>query len=183
MSVNKYDASTGTLTTIANGQRTWVGTKQAYDQAKIAGTLPTNCLVAITDDEVDHNHYSTNETETGTYWIDGKPIYQKTLLFPKSQLQGSGERYYPHGLSNVETIWFVPDASFISTLNTTGQLHWSMFCHNGTIEYSFTGVWVKPADDTYNGLSIYIGTSLWSVINLDPNAYMVVTVRYTKTTD
>ena len=50
MSLNKYDPNTGTLTTLANGQRIWLGTKAAHDAAVAAGTLPTNCLIAITDD-------------------------------------------------------------------------------------------------------------------------------------
>lgn len=50
MSLNKYDPLTGTLTTLANGQRIWLGTKAAHDAAEAAGTLPTNCLIAITDD-------------------------------------------------------------------------------------------------------------------------------------
>lgn len=53
MSVNRYDASTGELTNIASGQRTWVGTKAAYNAAKQAGTLPNNALICITDDEND----------------------------------------------------------------------------------------------------------------------------------
>jgi hypothetical protein len=50
MSLNKYDASTGELVTLANGQRIWVGTKAAHDAAVAAGTMPNNCLVALTDD-------------------------------------------------------------------------------------------------------------------------------------
>ena len=53
MSVNKYNTTTGELETIASGQRTWVGTRAAYDAAKSAGTLPTNALICITDDEDD----------------------------------------------------------------------------------------------------------------------------------
>lgn len=79
MSVNRYDASTGELVTLASGTRTWIGTKAAYEAAKSAGTLPNNCLIAITDDEEDHNHYSTDETFTGNYWIDGKKIYRKVI--------------------------------------------------------------------------------------------------------
>lgn len=51
MSLNKYNATTGELENIASGQRTWVGTKAAYDAAKQAGTLPLNALICITDDE------------------------------------------------------------------------------------------------------------------------------------
>lgn len=50
MSLNKYDPLTGTLTTLANGQRIWLGTKAAHDAAEQAGTLPDNALIAITDD-------------------------------------------------------------------------------------------------------------------------------------
>lgn len=55
MSVNRYNASTGELTSLATGSRTWIGTREAYDQAKQAGTLPNNCLIAITDDEHSRN--------------------------------------------------------------------------------------------------------------------------------
>ena len=53
MSVNIYDKDAGTLTALASGQRTWVGTKAAYDAAKQAGTLPNNAIITITDDEDD----------------------------------------------------------------------------------------------------------------------------------
>ena len=50
MSVNRYTTAGG-LQTLANGQRIWIGTKEAHDQEKLAGTLPTNCLIAITNDD------------------------------------------------------------------------------------------------------------------------------------
>ena len=52
MSVNIYKDSSG-LQTLANGSRLWVGTKDAYNAAKQAGTLPNDILIAITDDEDD----------------------------------------------------------------------------------------------------------------------------------
>lgn len=80
MSVNKYDHTSGELTTLANGSRCWIGTKAAYDAEKQAGTLPSNCLIAITDDSEDNN-YSTEERLTGKFWIDGKPIYRKVFTY------------------------------------------------------------------------------------------------------
>ncbi len=80
MSVNKYNASTGELTNLASGSRIWTGSEAAYKAEKTAGTLPTNALIMITDDEVDTSHYSTDETFTGMYWIDGKKIYRKVFL-------------------------------------------------------------------------------------------------------
>ena len=102
MSVNRYDASTGELTNIASGQRTWVGTQAAYKAAKQAGTLPNNAIIAITDDEVDHNHYSTEETETGMYWIDGKPIYRK--VFTGLSLPNNTSALYNLDTPNIQTI-------------------------------------------------------------------------------
>lgn len=51
MSVNKYNATTGELISLAGGTRTWIGTKAAYEAQKTAGTLPTDVLIIITDDE------------------------------------------------------------------------------------------------------------------------------------
>jgi hypothetical protein len=50
MSVNVYNSEKG-LVPIANGARTWIGTKAQYENAKALHTLPNNCLIAITDDE------------------------------------------------------------------------------------------------------------------------------------
>lgn len=105
MSVNRYDPTTGSLTNIASGQRTWVGTQAAYKAAKQAGTLPNNAIIAITDDEVDHNHYSTDEVETGMYWIDGRPIYRKVLTnvtMPAGSKQSIATVNDPHNISNAD---------------------------------------------------------------------------------
>ena len=100
MSVNRYDASTGELINIASGQRTWVGTQAAYKAAKQAGTLPNNAIIAIIDDEVDHNHYSTDEVETGMYWIDGKPIYRKVINC--GALPNNAAKDTAHNIQNLE---------------------------------------------------------------------------------
>lgn len=95
MSLNKYDSSTGRLTTLANGQRIWLGTKAAHDAAAAAGTLPTNCLIAITDDGNDQDdRYSTEETFTGKYWTDGRPIYRKVCYSTAAAtIPGNGAAY------------------------------------------------------------------------------------------
>lgn len=77
MSLNKYNPATGNLENIASGQRTAVYTKEAYETAKEAGTLPTDTVVMIIDD-VNENSYSTEEVDTGRKWIDGKPIFRKS---------------------------------------------------------------------------------------------------------
>ena len=50
----------------------------------------------------DRNTYSTSETFTGKYWIDGKPIYRKVVPFTLSSTTGSFQ-YQAHGISNIGT--------------------------------------------------------------------------------
>ena len=67
MSVNKYNPTTGELTSLAGGTRTWIGTQAAYEAQKTAGTLPTDVLIIITDDEqqTDAEQISYNNTSSG----------------------------------------------------------------------------------------------------------------------
>lgn len=72
MSLNTYDSSSGTLTTIASASRLWTGTKAQYDAQKTAGTLPNNCLIVITDDEVEMD---TVPTEGSPVAVTSNGIY------------------------------------------------------------------------------------------------------------
>ena len=83
MSVNKYDSTTGTLTTLATGDRTWVGTKAAYDAQKQAGTLPNDCLIVITDDEVEMD---TVPTEDSPVAVTSDGIYKTLYNVEQEQL-------------------------------------------------------------------------------------------------
>lgn len=159
MSVNKYTTASG-LQTLANGSRCWIGTKAAYDAAKQAGTLPSNCLIAITDDSEDNN-YSTEEKLTGKFWIDGKPIYRKVLLCTSQvTIPGAGSNWAVVPGWNtvgidVETViyWGAP------TIGTGKNLYYQL----GSI--GFNGYWACIS----NATTIPVGAPL--------------IVEYTKTTD
>ena len=169
MSVNRYNASTGELTSLATGSRTWVGTREAYDQAKQAGTLPNNCLIAITDDEKDHNHYSTEEVETGMFWIDGKPIYRKVIS--NITLDNNNNVTVAHGISNF--------GDLISLRGAGGN---SQNATQIPIQY----VYSKPSDKQVLGLinPIIDNTNLTIRINGDFSTYTIhIIIEYTKTTD
>lgn len=65
--------------------------------------------------------YSTNEVNTGRKWIDGKPIYRKTVSF--GALPNSAQKQVAHGITNVE--YFVRfDAMSRSATGTTFSLPW-----------------------------------------------------------
>lgn len=169
MSVNRYDASTGELVTLASGTRTWIGTKAAYDAAKSAGTLPNNCLIAITDDEEDHNHYSTDETFTGNYWIDGKKIYRKVLrnvTMPKGTKQSVATVNVPHGISNA--------GNFIVL---EGMLRWSSGNQIKIPDH-------EPIDDVVVRMHVN-ATNVVLEANYDLTGYAAnfIILEYTKTTD
>lgn len=73
MSVNKYDHNSGQLTTLASGSRTWIGTKEAYESAKQAGTLPLNAIIMITNDEDDT--IATEVIEDDSRAVSGGAVY------------------------------------------------------------------------------------------------------------
>lgn len=170
MSVNRYDASTGELTNIASGQRTWVGTQAAYKAAKQAGTLPNNAIIAITDDEQDHNHYSTEETETGMYWIDGKPIYRKVIETTSPTAVNIDTIIYSMGGidSFIDMFGYVINPSY-GTYNQFMPLNWT----RGMDTY------ITISNDTNRNLSIHQYCSSSNLINRDEK----ICITYTKTID
>jgi len=127
MSVNKYTTASG-LQTLANGQRIWIGTKDAYNAAKQAGILPINCLIAITDDSEDNN-YSTEEKLTGKFWIDDKPIYRKVFVIDSIS---SGTEVDVSSL-NIETLIVISGFGFDGGVNEItlpfydGATMWSIY--------------------------------------------------------
>lgn len=157
MSINRYDSNTGTLTTLASGSRVWTGTKAAYDAQKAAGTLPTNAIICITDDEVDTCHYSTEETFTGMYWIDGKPIYRKVI--DCGYLVNASTKTVVHNISNIDSVI----SSIGNCKNSAGN------CVQ--IPNMETTIAVNKTN-----VSIYTSSSY-------SNYYCYMIIEYTKTTD
>ena len=166
MSVNLYDPSTG-LHNIAAGQRTWVGTKAAYEAAKIAGTLPTNCLVAITDDSEDNN-YSTDEVLTGKFWIDGKPIYRK-VIDCGTPTPTNKEITIAHGIANIDayiTVDFYLQDSVLKKLPL------------GVPEDTTSLYWCYVSNMDANSIIIRSGTGY-----AQGSVHWYAVLEYTKTTD
>lgn len=128
-------------------------------------------------------NYSTEEQVVGT-WIDGKPLYQKSMVIPRSEMLGSGETKYAHGIEGAENIWFASDASFLQLTSRDGLFFWPLNGSNGNSAYSFYGVWVRTVGDAnQKTISLYIGNSLWSSVSGDSSSKIILTFQYTKTTD
>ena len=130
-------------------------------------TFQNNIENAI--DEVDNRfNYSTEEQKIGT-WIDGKPLYMKTIVYTSGWTIG-GEVSLTHGIANLDEIvsykakYLRSDGTtqFIPTIHADMQ-KWA----SGIYDFSSTA------------FSIYIGT-------LDNNITinkLIITLEYTKTTD
>ena len=105
--------------------------------------------------------YSTSEQDTGCKWIDGKPIYKKTVHFSSIT---SGDVKTAHGISNISLVikheaFFISNGSYVavpSLANTSGGNYFAIWDINATNIRTFSSL---PLNDFY------------------------VTIWYTKTTD
>lgn len=110
------------------------------------------------------NVYSTTERIVGK-WIDGKPLYQKTIVYNNSTGLPSGNPSITHGISNIGSYRSVVRQSYIYNGNTyTG------------VSTSGSIVGVISIEPTV----IYVSVSS-NFANLFKLAY--ITLEYTKTTD
>lgn len=167
MSVNKVNKTTGELITLANGTRMWIGTQSAHDAAVAAGTMPNNCMVCITDDAAgdDAWKYSTEETNTGKTWIDGKPIYRKVI--DVGILPDTATKEVAHGISNLERVVQLY-GTFINSPNKWAPIPW------------------VSTGGTGNNISCEVNSTYVRVVtgvnrSVDYSCYVVI--EYTKTTD
>ena len=120
-----------------------------------------------------YDTYSTNEIIVGK-WINGKPIYRKTVEFSTSTLS-AGENYVSHGLQNIELLMVNKDWSFLVDTHdgiTVWQFGNSVNSNASALsQYSCNIVWTNAST-----ISIYIGSGL------SPKK-VIITFEYTKTTD
>lgn len=124
------------------------------------------------DNHTVKENYSTDEQLIGT-WIDGKPLYQKTIdtgALPSTGTSGIFQKEVPHNVQGIER---VVDISGYARRPSTGLI--MAFNHSltqsGTVKYV-----VAVANDT--------NVSIISAANLSANyTESFVTIKYTKTTD
>lgn len=112
------------------------------------------------------------EKKTGETFIDGKPIYIKTLRFDeRGSSLNSWHKLSDLGLSNVNDIWIDESNSFV---------------HVETSSYSgFQCVNTYTASNNYKRVMISVadGLNLNSQDGNDINMAWIITIKYTKTTD
>lgn len=109
--------------------------------------------------------YSTTEQVTPFTWIDGKPIYKKTVDF--GALPNNTIKHVNHGVANMSRIVKIDGIIQMSSAN------WSII----PLVY-------KGADSTYNAEFQVTTTYIHCSTNQDRSSLSaIITIWYTKTTD
>lgn len=117
------------------------------------------------------NNYSTTEQVVGT-WIDGKPLYQKTIIVTSITPSSSGLYSIESGLSDINEVFFVADGSNLHQASVSDVRYPVPYVHYDTA--NLIGVFFNMSTNT-----IEVRASANQRVAL--SGY--ITVRYTKTTD
>lgn len=120
---------------------------------------------SVGDDYIDPSSYSTTEYKTGGTWIDGKPIYKKTVSIGYLP-SAAGFKNVAHGITNVDK--FIKIEGFYTNGTNT-------FESNTTAPGSNNNRAVRTYVDLTN-VNVEVGQD-----RSDFSGY--ITLYYTKTTD
>ena len=128
------------------------------------------CKISSTNSK--YHKYSTDEQVIGE-WIDGKPLYEKTVNF----ILGSANTYnqYILDIKNAETTWIDYSNSFTFSNEATGMVI-GIMPYNSNISDSEVKMFVHINDDGTSGID-------YRVYSTSANQLCYVTLKYTKTTD
>lgn len=139
------------------------GPKSEWDALSTAEKIQYDEAHFNDDESAGVDAYSTTETKTNKVWIDGKPIYRKTIdcgNLPEAGVQKS----VAHNISNLGKI-----------VNFSGLMS-SVFGH----QMSFPWPWDNNEFNSY----FIDSTNIFLYTNANKSTYsVIVTLEYTKTTD
>lgn len=116
---------------------------------------------SVGDDYIDSESYSGTEHKTGGTWIDGKPIYKKTIVYQNLPI---GETDITHGISNIGLV--IKNETFCK-INDTTTLQVPTFASASS---NAVAIWT-----TYS-----TNIKVFATISMD---LVYITLYYTKTTD
>ena len=159
-------------------------TQAEYDALVQAGTVDPKTAYFIKDTNGDGQDfqpviYSLEEREIGV-WTDGKPLYEKTFVLDGSSTTFIGENVINHNISNIDVI--VKADGFIN-------MDWSQYGGGGEPIFNtgLDGNTNNFSPSYANCLKDINGTTFTVVIGSGRLSQginnVVVTIRYTKTTD
>lgn len=132
----------------------------------IADTQARQDITEIKSNLTELRDYSTNEIVVGT-WIDGKPIYQKTITIGNIGTNSAWQQF-PHNISNLD-----------KTIDFKAMLR------NNDDQFWYKLPTTRPASNPVTGVIIAIRYDYIAILNtwLANGRDCFVTIQYTKTTD
>ena len=143
----------------------WTGTLAEYEAQ--ASQIADGTQVNITDDEQEvvegGTIYSEDEQCIGL-WLDNKPLYQKTLVYNKTNIQGNTTFDITSDLTDIETIYDFKSSIDYSVGSATAT------------EYADNYAVLTKDGSSYKIKLAIGGTTLTT-------ADITITIQYTKTTD
>ena len=160
--------------TVANYVLTEI-TQQEYEAAT-SSTLSEFIEYTSLDDvpmfiNSEHLSYSTSETFTGKFWIDGKPIYRKVVAITTSSTT-SGNQMTNLGISNIDKV--IKSSCSVKRPNTNDAYYSLPF----TWGSANIGYWINTSSPN-SFVSIQSTNVASSELSLE--GYFII--EYTKTTD
>ena len=145
-------------------------TQDEYDALVQAGTVDPDAYYFISDAVFPSyaHEYSTNEQIVGT-WIDGSPVYEKTLIFNNKLVTNDNSTCeLVHGISNLGTVSFIVGAYYDFT---SGGTAWA----TGTnAVFNYRVVW------KIGSTSIHMTDVDQLSFSASPDRYYMFVIRYTK---
>ena len=155
-------------------QRIFTGTQAEWNALTLA-EKQTYGQANITDDESGTpEYYSTDEVKTNKVWVDGKPIYQRTIAItsPNTTTE-TNVSIAELGFTDIDKI-FITSPSYIYLYINNMNQHVPI-----TLGWGSGDLGIIPAtDNSHNGYLVWkVGNNAWT----SKNGY--VTLMYTKTTD
>ena len=123
-------AAEADIANLSDGQI--IGTKdEGNENAKPVDVVEKGNLHAVTSNAVaDGLSYSTDEVKTGGKWIDGKPIYRKTLVFTNITLTDTPTQIGTTDIP-IDNIIKTEEFVFRSEIAMAGSSHESVYIEHG----------------------------------------------------
>lgn len=155
--LNVANARTGDTNTTHGKQ------KAVYVYIKATSGLAENQQENVLNDVKEYvnssNSYSANEVKTGGKWIDGKPIYRKTLVFTNLTLTET-----PTQIGTID----IPLANIIKTEDIVVRFDRAL------VGSSYKSVFIESPGKIFASQTLSTYTTDWNIY---------FTIEYTKTTD
>lgn len=149
------------------GSPSMIGTSRLENGAVTTTKIDANAVTAAKIDfsTLNFGNYSNTEQDTGFTWLDGSPIYKKTITHTTGLAAGSNN--VPHGITNLGIVVNKEIIGYDSVNSTTAQIPMATF-----------------SSSTPSGNSI----SAWTVTTTDVQIYssfaysntVYITLYYTK---